>query len=939
MSRVLDLCEDSDDNGEWSTTAAYVPSLSLSRKRRRAKEESANDDHPRSGKGSGNKTATDLELADEAEAVSQHKKRRGIMNGDRSVKSDVAGNCAQLLKGHHSDTSEETSRDDGGSANEHSQKLSTSGKQWRVSAWYDRLRELAVYREIHGHCNIPYKYSENIKLADWVGRQRYNYRLHLEGKISHMTISRIQELESVGFEWGVSLATWEDRLSELADYRKIKGHCNVPTNYTENMKLGKWVGHQRNNYKLHLKGKTSPMTLSRIQVLESMGFDWGGSLTAWEDRLSELADYRKIKGHCNVPQKCSENTKLASWVGRQRYTYRLHLEGKTSSMTLSRIQELESIGFEWGVSLTAWDDRLSELADYCKIHGHCNVPYSGSENTKLAKWVAKQRANYRLHREGKRSYMTISRIQELESMGFEWGAAKENRLSDLAEYRKIHGHCNVPYNCRENTKLAMWVSTQRTSYWLHREGKRSQMTLPRIQALEIMGFEWGASLTIWESRLSHLADYRKIHGHCNVPYNCRENTKLASWVGRQRYTYRLHLEGKTSSMTLSRIQALESMGFEWGDSRTSCEDRLSELADYRKIKGHCNVPTNYTENMKLANWVGRQRNDYRLYLEGKTSSMTLSRIQALESMGFEWRASLAAWKNRLSELVDYCKIHGHCNVPQKCSEWTKLAMWVANQRTQYRLHLKGKISQITLPRIHALERLGFEWKPSTRRGKGTPEKTSLDKDATRVRERAVGPPRLPRPAHEQKSINSLSHTILLVADPLENDRLVAAKKPTNTRQGAEIQLETAQSNEMLRTDPVAAEPLQQKHHASTHALLLGDGSTGSVVQVTSHKPANAAPDMQKTPQDEVFQSDDVLNKLEMELIWLGEESMYCLACPEFQFDFIYEYASPALKVELRKLSRDDQSETEKLKQVVRMEDRLVSRHFDFTRKDIRMNYF
>jgi hypothetical protein len=75
----------------------------------------------------------------------------------------------------------------------------------------------------------------------------------------------------------------------------------------------------------------------------------------------------------------------------------------------------------------------------------------------------------------------------------------------------------------------------------------------------------------------------------------------------------------------------------------------------------------------------------------------------------------------------------------------------------------------------------------------------------------------------------------------------------------------------------------------------------------------------------------------LELIWLGEESMYCLSRPEFQFDFIYEYASPALKVELRKLSRDAQSETDKVKQIVRMEDWLISRRFDFVRKDSRRN--
>jgi hypothetical protein len=61
----------------------------------------------------------------------------------------------------------------------------------------------------------------------------------------------------------------------------------------------------------------------------------------------------------------------------------------------------------------------------------------------------------------------------------------------------------------------------------------------------------------------------------------------------------------------------------------------------------------------------------------------------------------------------------------------------------------------------------------------------------------------------------------------------------------------------------------------------------------------------------------------LELNWLGDESMQYLSCPAFQVDFIYEYASPALKVELRKLSRDDQSETDRLKQIVRAYGRLT----------------
>jgi hypothetical protein len=142
---------------------------------------------------------------------------------------------------------------------------------------------------------------------------------------------------------------------------------------------------------------------------------------------------------------------------------------------------------------------------------------------------------------------------------------------------------------------------------------------------------------------------------------------------------------------------------------------------------------------------------------------------------------------------------------------------------------------------------------------------------------------------------------------------------------------------MARANPVVAEPLQQRRHFFAHALLFGKCSTENGVQVTPDKPANTPQDLQQTlPPDELLQSDNVLNEVELELVWLGEESMYCLSRHEFQFDFIYEYASPALKVELRKLSRGDESEADKLKQLVRMEEWLVSRRFDFVRKAIRM---
>jgi hypothetical protein len=335
-----------------------------------------------------------------------------------------------------------------------------------------------------------------------------------------------------------------------------------------------------------------------------------------------------------------------------------------------------------------------------------------------------------------------------------WASRWEGRLSELADYRKIHGNCNVPTRYNENPKLGTWVGAQRIHYRL----KRSYMTLSRIQELESMGFEWGTCSTAWEVRLSELADFRKIHGHCNVPVRYSKTPELGRWVVTQRYQYRFHLEGKKSPMTTVRIQKLESLGFEWKRAPlTAWEVRLSELADFCKIHGHCNVPKHYSKNPKLANWVATQRFEYRLHLKGKTSPMIILHIQKLEGLGFEWDSHGTTWEDRLGEFADYRKIHGNCNVPNRYSESPKLANWVANQRYQYRLQLEGKKSHMTPRRIQALESLSFEWKPSISRRRGTPQKPSLDDDATRVH-----------------------------------------KKPANSRQGANSQLKTAPSIVILR---------------------------------------------------------------------------------------------------------------------------------------------
>ena len=131
------------------------------------------------------------------------------------------------------------------------------------------------------------------------------------------------------------------------------GHCLVPQQYGANPKLGKWVSSQCYRYKLLQEGKPSLMTAERIRELKSIGFNWGTSQTdSWSVRFQQLLEFKVQFGHCLVPRQYTANPKLGKWVHTQRYKYKLYQEGKPSPITAERIQELESIGFDWGTSQT-----------------------------------------------------------------------------------------------------------------------------------------------------------------------------------------------------------------------------------------------------------------------------------------------------------------------------------------------------------------------------------------------------------------------------------------------------------------------------------------------------------------------------------------------------------------------------------------------------------
>ena len=148
-------------------------------------------------------------------------------------------------------------------------------KPYQEKQWQEQFQELLKFKEKHGHCLVPHSFEENQTLSRWVKRQRYQYKLMKENKVTTMTASRVVQLEEIGFIWDSHAAAWQERLGELEEYLKKYGDSHVPSNHPENPQLATWVKCQRRQGKLYFNGRPSNMTSERVAALNRLGFSWG----------------------------------------------------------------------------------------------------------------------------------------------------------------------------------------------------------------------------------------------------------------------------------------------------------------------------------------------------------------------------------------------------------------------------------------------------------------------------------------------------------------------------------------------------------------------------------------------------------------------------------------------------------------------------------------
>mmetsp|Transcript_17546 Transcript_17546/g.40869 ORF Transcript_17546/g.40869 Transcript_17546/m.40869 type:complete len:548 (+) Transcript_17546:418-2061(+) len=152
---------------------------------------------------------------------------------------------------------------------------------------------------------------------------------------------------------------WMERFQDLVEFKKIHGHCNVPTQRNKDtptkvpdrwFRLSSWVSTQRTQHKLLRLGKWTTLKPERVRQLTAIGFSWSGQPPQtvnlpFDRRLEQLQAYRREHGHVNVPQKCSDPqySGLGNFCLQQRKDYR------QGTLATDRRERLERLGFQWSL--------------------------------------------------------------------------------------------------------------------------------------------------------------------------------------------------------------------------------------------------------------------------------------------------------------------------------------------------------------------------------------------------------------------------------------------------------------------------------------------------------------------------------------------------------------------------------------------------------------
>ena len=344
--------------------------------------------------------------------------------------------------------------------------------------WHLAYEKLVDYYHEYGNIDVPiyYKTADGFLLGHWLSNIRSSVK-NPSLKNIRMSSNKKELLDQLGMDWAPLDTQWNKMYSLAEEYYEKNGDLLIPHTYVvdDNIKLGKWIGTQRFNYKENI------LTSEKIALLERIGMIWSVHDYEWMKMYNLAVDYYQQNGNLLIPLKytTSDNSKLGVWIGSQRTRF------KGNTITDNEIALLNKIGMVWSVSESQWDEMYDLAVEYYEENGNLLVPqrYKTNDDKTLGQWVSRQRNSY------KSNQLSQEKINQLEQIGMVWSTEGLlwQEFYDLAiEYSKENGNLLVPqrYKTKDNKPLGTWIYRQRARY------KSNTISDKEIALLEKIGMVW-----------------------------------------------------------------------------------------------------------------------------------------------------------------------------------------------------------------------------------------------------------------------------------------------------------------------------------------------------------------------------------------------------------------------------------------------------------------
>lgn len=201
-------------------------------------------------------------------------------------------------------------------------------KEWSVM-----YKELSKFFSENDHSHVPYRFQDNPKLGRWVQKQR-------SGR-AKLTPQKINLLNRLNFVWQEDIRKeknkqWLIMFKKLEKFKTHYGHCNVPSKYEPDKKLGRWVE--------VLRTRKNKLDEWKMNKLKSIGFQWSDDIKLlkerhWYEMYYKLESFYKKYGHSSVPENWEKDKKLAVWVAVQRRPKK--------PLAKKKVQLLNELKFKW----------------------------------------------------------------------------------------------------------------------------------------------------------------------------------------------------------------------------------------------------------------------------------------------------------------------------------------------------------------------------------------------------------------------------------------------------------------------------------------------------------------------------------------------------------------------------------------------------------------